>query len=35
LWLEAAQRQLSDKCGSVSFVVSDLSTDPWDFVVMQ
>lgn len=35
LWLEEAQRQLSDKFGSVSFIVSDLSTDPWDFVVMQ
>ena len=35
LWLEAAQKQLSDKFGSVSFIVSDLSTDPWDFVVMQ
>ena len=35
LWLETAQKQLSDKFGSVSFVVSDLSTDPWDFVVMQ
>jgi len=35
LWLEEAQRQLNDKFGSVSFIVSDLSTDPWDFVVMQ
>lgn len=35
LWLEMAQQQLSDKFGSVSFIVSDLSTDPWDFVVMQ
>ena len=35
LWLETAKQQLSDKFGSVSFIVSDLSTDPWDFVVMQ
>jgi dinuclear metal center YbgI/SA1388 family protein len=35
LWLEAAQQQLSDKFESVSFIVSDLSTDPWNFVVMQ
>ena len=35
LWLETAQGQLSDKFGAVSFIVSDLSTDPWDFVVMQ
>jgi len=35
LWLETAKGQLSDKFGSVSFIVSDISTDPWDFVVMQ
>jgi dinuclear metal center YbgI/SA1388 family protein len=35
LWLETAKQQLSDKFGSVSFIISDLSTDPWDFVVMQ
>jgi len=35
LWLEKAKGQLSDKFGSVSFIVSDISTDPWDFVVMQ
>jgi putative NIF3 family GTP cyclohydrolase 1 type 2 len=35
LWLEVAQEQLSDKFDSVSFIVSDLSTDPWNFVVMQ
>jgi len=35
LWLETARGQLSDKFGSISFIVSDVSTDPWDFVVMQ
>ncbi|MCS5733854.1 Nif3-like dinuclear metal center hexameric protein [Herbiconiux daphne] len=35
LWLETAARQLADALPEVEFVVSDLRTDPWDFVVTQ
>jgi dinuclear metal center YbgI/SA1388 family protein len=35
LWLETAGRQLSQALPEIEFVVSDLRTDPWDFVVTQ
>jgi dinuclear metal center YbgI/SA1388 family protein len=35
LWLDTAARQLSAVLPGVEFVVSDLRTDPWDFVVTQ
>lgn len=35
LWLEVAASQLSKVFPSVQFVVSELRTDPWDFVVTQ
>lgn len=35
LWLSRAAAQLSEKFPDIEFVVSDLSTDPWNFVVMQ
>jgi dinuclear metal center YbgI/SA1388 family protein len=35
LWLEGAAKLLSQKFANVEFLVSDLRTDPWDFVVTQ
>lgn len=35
LWLETAAAQLADELPGVEFVVSDLNTDPWSFVVTQ
>ncbi len=35
LWLETAARQLAHELPDVEFVVSDIRTDPWDFVVTQ
>lgn len=35
LWLETAAAQLRAALPEVEFVVSDLRTDPWDFVVVQ
>ena len=35
LWLERAKSQLEQAFSEIEFLVSDLSTDPWDFVVMQ
>lgn len=35
LWLDQAAKQLNAKNSSVQFFVSDLRTDPWDFVVTQ
>lgn len=35
LWLEKAQHDLAIALPSIKFEVSDISTDPWDFVVMQ
>lgn len=35
LWLTPASRQLAQHLSSVRFVVSDIRTDPWDFVVTQ
>lgn len=35
LWLEGAAIALSEKFPTVEFTVSDLRTDPWDFVVTQ
>jgi dinuclear metal center YbgI/SA1388 family protein len=35
LWLDTAARQLSEALPGVEFVVSDLRTDPWDFVITQ
>lgn len=35
LWLETAARQLAGELPDVQFVVSDIRTDPWDFVVTQ
>lgn len=35
LWLEVAAEQLENLFPSVQFVVSQLRTDPWDFVVTQ
>ncbi|MDG2497051.1 MAG: Nif3-like dinuclear metal center hexameric protein [Aquiluna sp.] len=35
LWLERVQSDLAGAFPSVKFEVSDISTDPWDFVVMQ
>lgn len=35
IWLPKAQKELSRMHPDVSFVISELSTDPWDFAVMQ
>lgn len=35
LWLEVAAKQLSKLFPNVQFVVSQIRTDPWDFVVTQ
>ncbi len=35
LWLETAAAQLTEALPEVEFVVSDLRTDPWDFVITQ
>ncbi|WP_382305807.1 Nif3-like dinuclear metal center hexameric protein [Herbiconiux sp. UC225_62] len=35
LWLETAARQLAEALPEVEFIVSDLRTDPWDFVITQ
>ncbi|MFB2555949.1 Nif3-like dinuclear metal center hexameric protein [Herbiconiux liangxiaofengii] len=35
LWLETAAAQLSDALPGVEFAVSELRTDPWEFVVTQ
>lgn len=35
LWLETAAAQLRDALDGVTVTVSDLRTDPWDFVVVQ
>lgn len=35
LWLETAAQQLANDFSNVDFVVSELRTDPWDFVVTQ
>ncbi len=35
LWLETAAAQLAEALPEVEFVVSDLRTDPWDFVITQ
>lgn len=35
LWLESAATQLRIALPEVEFIVSDLRTDPWDFVVVQ
>ncbi|WP_138275431.1 Nif3-like dinuclear metal center hexameric protein [Rhodoluna limnophila] len=35
LWLDVAANQLSEKFPQVQFVVSQLRTDPWDFVITQ
>jgi dinuclear metal center YbgI/SA1388 family protein len=35
LWLDTAAAQLRDALESVTVTVSDLRTDPWDFVVVQ
>jgi putative NIF3 family GTP cyclohydrolase 1 type 2 len=35
LWLEVAAAQLSQRFEKVQFVVSQIRTDPWDFVVTQ
>jgi dinuclear metal center YbgI/SA1388 family protein len=35
VWLPMAQKELSKMHPDVSFILSELSTDPWDFAVMQ
>lgn len=35
LWLETAANQLQDFAGEIQFVVSQVRTDPWDFVITQ
>ncbi|WP_066038623.1 Nif3-like dinuclear metal center hexameric protein [Herbiconiux solani] len=35
LWLDIAARQLAERLPGVEFVVSELRTDPWDFVITQ
>ena len=35
LWLEVAARQLSKLLPQVSFLVSEVRTDPWDFAITQ
>jgi dinuclear metal center YbgI/SA1388 family protein len=35
LWLEGAAQQLRDALDGITVTVSDLRTDPWDFVVVQ
>lgn len=35
LWLETAAQQLRTELGGVEITVSDLRTDPWDFVIVQ
>lgn len=35
LWLDVAARELAERLPGVEFRVSDLRTDPWDFVVTQ
>lgn len=35
LWLDAAAAQLQQRFPEVEFVVSDLRTDPWDFLITQ
>lgn len=35
LWLDSAAEELSEALTGVSIVVSEINTDPWDFVVVQ
>ena len=35
LWLDTAAEQLRAALPDVEFVVSELRTDPWDFVIVQ
>jgi hypothetical protein len=35
LWLDVAARELRDALPDVTVTVSELRTDPWDFVVVQ
>jgi putative NIF3 family GTP cyclohydrolase 1 type 2 len=35
LWLEVAAGQLKQQFPDIDVVVSDLRTDPWDFLVVQ
>jgi len=35
LWLDTAAGQLRQAMPDIDVVVSELRTDPWDFVVMQ
>jgi dinuclear metal center YbgI/SA1388 family protein len=35
LWLEVAARELREACTGVTISVSDINTDPWNFVVVQ
>lgn len=35
IWLSMAQKELTAMHPDVNFIVSELSTDPWDFAVMQ
>ena len=35
LWLKTAKRELANMFPAVTFEVSDLRTDPWDFMVTQ
>jgi hypothetical protein len=35
LWLETAAAELRDALPDVTVTVSDIRTDPWDFVVVQ
>jgi hypothetical protein len=35
LWLDVAANELRELCPEISIAVSDLNTDPWNFVVVQ
>jgi hypothetical protein len=35
LWLEVAAGELRNSCPELSITVSDINTDPWNFVVVQ
>ena len=35
LWLDVAARELAEACTGVTISVSDINTDPWNFVVVQ
>jgi hypothetical protein len=35
LWLSVAAKQLGEKFPELSISVSDINTDPWNFVVVQ